>query len=75
MLNLILTAQKSNTFFTFRNTNNCATILNMDENPAYGTKTSLRGQAYENTPEEPSYEIIPAVSSQPPHIHEHTTAQ
>ena len=47
----------------------------MDENPAYGTKTSLRGQAYENTPEEPSYEIIPASCLQSTSTDEHTTAQ
>ena len=36
----------------------------MEENPAYETKKLLqRNQAYENTPE-PSYEIIPAISSQ-----------
>ena len=58
-----------------RNTDISATILNMDENPAYGTKTSLRGQAYENTPEEPSYEIIPAASMQSTSTVEYTTAQ
>ena len=47
----------------------------MDENPAYGTKTSIRRQAYENTLEEPSYEIIPAASMQSTSTDEHTTAQ
>ena len=46
--------------------NNSATILKMEENPAYITKTLLRRQANENT-SEPSYEIIPAVS-----VNQHT---
>ena len=55
--------------YTFRNTDNSANTLKMEENQAYETKAALQRQAHENTSDsEPTYEIIPAVSSQPPQM-------